>query len=341
MALWGWKWKTGGFGSCRAPHGHVCTSGRCGSKSRSTPLVVPAICVMLASAPVARGQETGPCSAVEALEQMVDEIERARDGSGLDPSSSGIVQRLDGLDRDALDYLRLVDPFNSASGVAATLREYAEVKDRKGTDAARKLTETEWYLNDVDGLRDLKEQLRCEAEAPELSKNSATRSDLSEGGTFIGSRRPDEAYGFGHVSPKAFAIGVPVFLLLLAAGTLIGLRIARNMRRRKRRYSCNVVVHVEGSTVPEDGTMLNVSQMGAKIICPYPPKPGAKIRLQWNRNWHEATVIWSNSHCAGMRFHKPIDARTLKTIRRLTDNHLAEMEVGEAASPRTRNTKAV
>ncbi|WP_424934204.1 hypothetical protein [Amaricoccus macauensis] len=288
---------------------------------------------LLLGASAAQGQEAGLCPDILVLEDLRAEIAAASKARGPGPASSDIRLRLYEIGLGTPQVVLFREPDDPLAHVAVVMLDYARALDERGQLAARTVFSTVRSMTVFNDFEALRAQLGCRTQAEGLGRieRALDETDPTKGSTFLGSRRQADPYGFGHVTEAPTTVALPILLLLIVLAAA-GYQVSRVMQARRQHYTCNVVVHVEGAAVPEDGTMLDVSRMEAKMICPYPPKPGTRIRLQWNRNWHEATVTWSNAHCAGMRFHEPIDSRTLATIRKLTDAHLAELRAEERAA---------
>jgi len=98
-------------------------------------------------------------------------------------------------------------------------------------------------------------------------------------------------------------------LLLLAVALLVLALFAyrwslRRHRRRAVRYSCHLQTHMELADAAHPAVILDISRLGCKLATSAAPCPGTRLSLGLGPQRVSGSVVWSNSHYAGVVFDK-------------------------------------
>lgn len=82
-------------------------------------------------------------------------------------------------------------------------------------------------------------------------------------------------------------------------------------RRVARRHvvDCSARFAMAGGI--REGTLVDLSEHGAKFQSAVVPVPGTTGFLQWNGEDQYCTVIWSNGNRCGLQFERPIPAQVV------------------------------
>ncbi|MEM8570476.1 MAG: hypothetical protein AAGG56_06140 [Pseudomonadota bacterium] len=287
-----------------------------------------ALAALLSAPAPARAQPLGLCETLEAVTELHEAIQRTRPNLPRTwPENGRLAARLEGLDPEALSVISGYDPDGSIDTFIGTLRRFARLRENYGGAAGFILHEAQDLPHLAQTLKKISAGHGCvdnrERSVPVQSKEREHNSDGKK--TFLGSRRNENAYDYGHILSKAALVVPPVFLL---AGLVVTLGIYRSRRfhRLWDQRHCNVVVKVGEDQDAREGLMLDACPMWAKVLLRNPPEPGTVMHMEWGDHAHSATVMWSNKHCAGVRFDAQLSDEALQEISALTDKHIAELE---------------
>jgi hypothetical protein len=183
-------------------------------------------------------------------------------------------------------------------------------------DKALEMVRDPRFLRQGDGLTTYFAATACNPDAPDFLNGPLDQSlldrvveSLNDFGETIGtkSERPSTNY----VAPVnttpagdvAFILGSLTFII--ASITWLTMR-AKVMKQRATRYTCAVRCDFNDGVVPQEGYIVDISQISAKIGASWPPKTDTGITLVASGISRSATVQWSNEHFSGVRFDRPL-----------------------------------
>lgn len=278
----------------------------------------------------AQSQGLGECTVLRTMSEIHGALEGVQNGEGKSlPDTGDMIRRLREIDRIALFDLASEDGGAVISELRFLFARFAEAVQRGGLSAGLAVLESEEYRRASGAYSLFAAKAGCPAGPMETDVNpvAAGPERLSATATL----KPNSGVG------SASRLEMPLEYLLLAgtvvfaggAGALYWKWTAA-IERRQHRFTCSLAVHVTTKDETQLGTLIDISQGGGKVRFDHPPPPGTKLRLQWDAEWHKASVVWSNNFCSGLRFARPIDPNTIKIIRRMSREHSGDFHHPEA-----------
>jgi hypothetical protein len=268
----------------------------------------PWLCALaLAAAGAASGlaaEDQAPCSALMTLTGLRRDLEAFGKEESAWPDARAIRARLDGIDRMTLAGLRNGEGGDHLARLIFFFFELLDTGMDEDRAAARAILRSPEYREASEGLSDLASSLSCrQAGAAPIEPEPAGPAayDL------------DFSYFLGHW-PAALVAGLACFGIVAGAVW----RSLRRTERLGRPSACSVTVHVTSERETCLGTLIEISREGGKVRFAHPPDAGTRLRIQWDAQWHEASVIWSNQFCSGLHFTRLIPAGTIEVLRDLS-----------------------
>jgi PilZ domain-containing protein len=105
-------------------------------------------------------------------------------------------------------------------------------------------------------------------------------------------------------------------LILGGVGSLLNWSRKRRSRLRRlaRRRLCNLKTWLRTEACTYDGTIVDVSRIGAKIASDGPLKRGDKILMSVRGKMRPVFVRWSNQHYVGVKFAKVLTGGEIRRM---------------------------
>lgn len=252
-----------------------------------------------------RAEPPTPCTTLQALVEIQAAVARFGPEAGDQGAAAAAVRgRLATLDRMALAGLRAEEEGGFVGKLVFQLFEILEAVEKRDAAAIEaRITDPEFR--------------EAGASLAALSASLSCRRAPVAGGNRPQGRPPTHPVDFSYVRDHWTA----ALSIILAALGVVGSatwRISRRSERLARTFTCNVTVHVTTETSTGLGSLIEIGRKGGKVRLAVPLQTGAKIRIQWDAEWHEAVVAWSNQHFTGLRFPRLIEPRTIEVIRNLS-----------------------
>lgn len=251
-----------------------------------------------------QADSTTPCEAVQDLVEIRAAIARlGPDAAGPGIESAAIRERLDGLDRMALAELRAEEGGGFIGRLVFLFFEILEAVEGKDGVAVETWRASPEFREAGTSLAALSASLSC-------------RRALVPRGDRAPARPSAHPVDFSYVREHWLAAFGLILTALGVAGAVTWW-LSRRAERLSRTFSCNVTVHVITETSTCLGSLIEIGRKGGKVRLRPPLRTGARIRIQWDTEWHDAVVAWTNEHFNGLRFSRLVEPRTIEVIRRL------------------------
>ena len=89
-------------------------------------------------------------------------------------------------------------------------------------------------------------------------------------------------------------------------------------RRASRRVQATCPAILQTMTTLTNGSLSDISELGARFEALEPPGAGATALLRWGSHEAVGTIVWSEDHSCGVRFKQPLPPELVAETAALT-----------------------